>query len=83
VTLFAAGEGAPKQMLQSKTDNHGGFSLDVHARQQAPSLSGGQRPERGRRIAVGAGNSVPKKVTVNELTTVASAFTWRDSLTAK
>ncbi|HUK82658.1 MAG TPA: hypothetical protein VLZ12_08525 [Verrucomicrobiae bacterium] len=76
VTLFAAGEGAPQQMAQSKTDDHGAFSVDVH---RAPEGSVFYLVAKGPNEAVALlsvlGTSVPKKVTVNELTTVASAFT--------
>ncbi|MGA8833235.1 MAG: hypothetical protein WB554_16670 [Desulfomonilaceae bacterium] len=86
VTLYAAGTGAPEQLAQSKTDGNGAFNLEVN---QTPTnkvfylVAKGGTPK----AAVNKGNndtialmaligtSLPKTVTVNELTTVASSFT--------
>ncbi len=76
VTLFAAGEGAPKQMGETKTDERGAFTLDVHPATQRSVfylVAKGQKP--GVALLSVLGTTPPKKVTVNELTTVASAFT--------
>lgn len=76
VTLFAAGEGVPKQMGETKTDDRGAFTLDVRGAAEGSVfylVAKGQKP--GVTLLSVLGTSMPKKVTVNELTTVASAFT--------
>ncbi len=86
VTLYAASTGAPELLGQGKTDANGAFNLVA---KQAPGGSmlylvakGGalkatvaKGPNDAIALMVLLGNSVPKTVTVNELTTVASAFT--------
>jgi hypothetical protein len=86
VTLYAAGEGAPTQLAQGKTDGNGAFKLKV---KQAPKnsvlylIAKGGTPkdaaDKGPNDAIALmallGTSLPKTVTVNELTTVASTFT--------
>jgi hypothetical protein len=76
VTLFAAGEGAPTQLAQGKTDAEGEFDLDAKS---APKDSVvylvAEGPKEGVALMSLLGTSWPEKVTVNELTTVASAFT--------
>ena len=84
VTLYAAGTGAPKQLAQGKSDETGAFNL-TYAGAPADSVlylvAKGGTPKAGKgaseSLALLAllGNAPPKKVTVNELTTVASAFT--------
>jgi hypothetical protein len=76
VTLYAAGEGAPTQLAQGKTGADGNFTVDPKS---APSdgvlylIAKG--PNEGVALMSLLGTSLPKSVTVNELTTVASAFT--------
>ncbi|HXI73063.1 MAG TPA: hypothetical protein VNN22_22210 [Verrucomicrobiae bacterium] len=76
VTLFAAGEGAPTQLAQGKTDANGEFELDAKS---APKDSVvylvAKGPKEGVVLMSLLGTSWPGKVTVNELTTVASAYT--------
>ena len=86
VVLYAAGEGAPTLLAQGKTDGNGAFKLNV---KQAPKgsvlylIAKGGTPKavaaKGSNDAIALmallGTSLPKTVTVNELTTVASAFT--------
>ena len=76
VTLYAAGEGAPAQLAQGKTDADGEFELDAKS---APKDSVvylvAKGPKEGVALMSLLGTSWPEKVTVNELTTVASAFT--------
>jgi streptogramin lyase len=74
VTLYAAGSGAPTRVAEGKTDGRGAFTL-----------AGGAPPSGVLYLIAKRGNSLtflsllgstpPKSVTVNELTTVASAFT--------
>jgi DNA-binding beta-propeller fold protein YncE len=76
VTLYAAGEGSPTQLAQGKTDAKGEFELGAKS---APKGSVFYLVAKGPNEAVALmsllGTSLPEKVTVNELTTVASAFT--------
>ena len=76
VTLYAAGEGAPTQVAQTKTAADGAFELDAKS---APKDSVFYLVAKGPNEAVALmsllGTSLPEEVTVNELTTVASAFT--------
>ena len=84
VTLFAAGTGAPQQLAQGKSDETGAFNL-TYAGAPADSVlylvAKGGTPKAGKgaseSLALLAllGNAPPTKVTVNEFTTVASAFT--------
>jgi hypothetical protein len=89
VTLYAAGEVEPAQIAQRKSDDDGSFRLDVGAeavkgaagkvfyvvaRGGAPKAAG-----KGADAAIALmdvlGVNLPKTITVNELTTVASSFT--------
>jgi hypothetical protein len=76
VTLYAAGEGAPMQMAQGKTAADGKFEMDAKS---APHDSVfylvAKGPKDGVALMSLLGTSWPEKVTVNELTTVASTFT--------
>jgi hypothetical protein len=76
VTLYAAGEVAPAQVAQTKTAANGAFELDTKS---APKGSVFYLVAKGPNEAVALmsllGTSLPEKVTVNELTTVASTFT--------
>lgn len=86
VTLFAAGSDAPKQLAQGMTGDDGAFALsygDAPADSVLYIVARGGTPkaaaDRGPNAAVGLlgvlGTAAPKKVTVNEFTTVASAVT--------
>ena len=88
VTLYAAGDGAPTQVAQGKSGDDGTFKLDVRAVGKADGkvlylVARGGTPkaaaDKGANDAVALlallGTELPKTVTVNELTTVASAFT--------
>jgi hypothetical protein len=86
VTLYAASEGVPAQLAQGKTGDDGTFKLEVG---EAPGgsvfylVAKGGTPkvaaDKGANDAIALlallGTELPKTVTVNELTTVASAFT--------
>jgi len=89
VTLYAASEGAPMRLVLAKTGEDGSFKMTVDP--TAPSLQGkvlyltaiGGTPkaaaDKGPNDAIALlsvlGTKLPNTVTVNELTTVASAFT--------
>ena len=76
LTLYAAGEGARAQVAQTRTAANGEFELDAKS---APKDSVFYLVAKGPNEAVALmsllGTSLPERVTVNELTTVASAFT--------
>ena len=90
VTLYAAGEGKPTQLAQGKTGDDGAFSLNVAADKLkgsadgvlclvaqggTPKADGAKGPHDGLALLSILGTKLPKTATVNELTTVASAFT--------
>ena len=84
VTLYAAGTDAPKQLAQGKSDESGAFNLtypDAPADSILYLIAKGGTPKAGKEpndfiglLAV-LGGTPPKKVTVNEFTTIASVFT--------
>ena len=88
VTLYGAGEGESVELAQGKANNDGGFTLEIGpeklktAKDQVLYLvarGGAPKAGKGSPAAIALmsvlGTSLPKSVTVNELTTVASAFT--------
>jgi len=86
VTLYAAGTDAPKELAHCKTNSDGAFKIDaknapkdsvlyVVAKGGTPQAAAGKGPNDGIVLLSLLGTSAPKKITVNELTTVASAFT--------
>jgi hypothetical protein len=87
VTLWAASSSAPKQLAQARTDSAGRFAVDAPgakskdgvfylvAKGGAAKVASGKGPTDSVVLMTLLGSPVPKKVTVNELTTVASAFT--------
>jgi hypothetical protein len=86
VTLYAAGTGAPTQLAQGKTGDNGAFKLDVDqtppdsvlylvAKGGTPKAVADKGPNDAIALMTLLGTSLPKSVTVNELTTVASTFT--------
>ena len=86
VTVYAASDGKPTQLAQGETDEGGEFKLTID---QSPAervvylvAKGGTvkaAADRGPNNAIALltvlGTSPPKKVTVNEFTTVASVWT--------
>jgi hypothetical protein len=79
VTLWAAGQGAPTQISQTRTGDDGGFSLDV----DAPKAGGTSGPNPAIAFMATLGTAPPKEVTINELTTVASVWTGAQFLHAE
>jgi hypothetical protein len=89
VTLWAAGQAAPKELGRTRTDAEGRFSLRVaHAPTGAESLylvAQGGRPTSGPNagkadnpaiaLITVLGAKLPAKATINEMTTVASVWT--------
>ncbi len=90
VTLYAASAGTPVQLAQGKTNEDGGFTLDIGgdqlknaadkvlylvARDGTPKAAGSTNAKHGVALLAVLGTALPKTATVNELTTVASAFT--------
>ena len=84
MTLWAAGTGAPQQLAQTQTGGDGGFVLDADGKgavlyllakggRPAASKASGENP--GLALIAVLGSSPPGEVVINELTTVASAFT--------
>jgi hypothetical protein len=78
VTLWAAGAGEPRQLAQTRTDNDGRFEL---VSQETPGTDaslyvvarGGNNPTLA--LLSVLGNSAPRRIVVNEMTTVASVWT--------
>src|SRR5271166_1998091 len=86
VTLYAAGTGAPTQLAQGKTDDNGAFDLNVDqtpadsvlylvAKGGTPKAAPDKSPNDAVALMAVLGTELPKTVTVNELTTVASVWT--------
>ncbi len=86
VTLYAASTGSPTQLAQGKTDGNGAFNLNVDqtpadsvlylvAKGGTPEAAADKGPNDAIALMALLGTDLPKKVTVNELTTVASTFT--------
>jgi hypothetical protein len=86
VTLFAAGTGAPRQLAQARSGADGRFTLTAPAAptdsslylvaqggQPAANKSAGNNPAIALMTVLGA--KAPDKVTINEMTTVASVWT--------
>jgi hypothetical protein len=85
VTLYAAGTGAPKKLAEAKTDREGTFKLETDksaddgvfylvAKGGTPKAAEAKGANDALALLAVLGTSLPKKVMVNELTTVASAF---------
>lgn len=90
VTLYAAAEGKPVSLAQAQTGAEGRFTLDVGqdslktaegrvlylvARGGSPKAAEGKGADTALALLSVLGIKMPKAATVNELTTVASAFT--------
>ena len=87
VTLWAASAGAPKQLAQARTDADGRFAMSVTSArgadsslylvaqrgQPAANKASGDNPRIALMTVLGA--KPPAKVTINEMTTVASVWT--------
>ena len=87
VTLWAASSGAPRQLAQARTGVDGSFELGTHAApgsdsflylvarggKPAASKASGDNPAIALMTALG--QTAPSKVTINEMTTVASVWT--------
>jgi uncharacterized protein (TIGR03000 family) len=90
VTLYAAGTGKPIQLAQGKTGDDGSFKLDVGgdklkgcadkvlylvAQGGTPKAAGAKDANDAIALLAVLGSELPKTVTVNEFTTVASVWT--------
>jgi sugar lactone lactonase YvrE len=86
VTLWSAGPHSPKKRAQATSGNDGRFELEAPPRQPGETLyllaTGGSPPGAGTGrsdpaivLMATLGEALPKRVTVNELTTVASVWT--------
>jgi hypothetical protein len=87
VTLWVASAGAPKQLAQSRTGADGGFvlttadaaeegtSLYLVARGGRSQADKGSGPNDTLALITVLGSKVPSKVTINEMTTIASVWT--------
>src|SRR5271166_1343317 len=87
VTLYAASTGAPTQLAEGKTDDSGTFTLTyadapvdsvlyVIAKGGTPkAAAAGKGASEGIALLAVLGGTPPKKVTVNEFTTIASVWT--------
>jgi len=85
VTLFEASAGAPKQLLQAKTDDQGRFELSSIGASADSSLylvaMGGEPKARGGAnnpaiaLLTVLGSTPPSHVAINEMTTIASVWT--------
>jgi hypothetical protein len=86
VTLYAANTGAPTQLAQGKTDDNGVFTLAVDqtpadgvlylvAKGGTAKASTNQTPNDAIGLMAVLGTSLPKTVTVNEFSTIASVWT--------
>jgi hypothetical protein len=82
VTLWAADANAPRQLAQARTGTDGRFGLNADGRgailyvvAKGGQASGGRSNGDNLALLAVLGSSPPSKVVINELTTVASAFT--------
>jgi hypothetical protein len=86
VTLYVASEGTPARLARGKSDANGAFTLNyasapsgsvlyVVAKGGTPKAAGAKGPQDSVSLMSLLGMSSPKAIIVNELTTVASAFT--------
>jgi hypothetical protein len=87
VTLWQAGSGAPRQLAQARSGADGGFalaapdaplsegSLVLVARGGTPAAGKGSGDNPAIALMTVVGAKAPARVTINELTTIASLFT--------
>jgi hypothetical protein len=91
VILYSAGTGAPRQLAQGKTDAKGYFKLHedellkegifyIVAEGGTPSTAEAKVPNAGICLLTVLGTSLLKNVTINEFTTIASAYTFAQFL---
>jgi len=94
VTLYAAGTGAPAQLAQARTDARGAFTLAygkapansvlyLIARGGTPEAAAAKGPNDAIVVLAVLGGTPPKRVVVNELTTIASVWTSAQFLTGE
>jgi hypothetical protein len=86
VTLFAAGTDAPKQLARGNSDDSGTFALSyadapadsvvyVVAKGGTPKAAVANGPNDAIGLMAVLGTTLPKRVTINEFTTIASVWT--------
>jgi hypothetical protein len=85
VTLYAAGPADPAKLAEFKTDDEGEFQLEtgqardtelyIVAKGGTPKAAASKGANDALALLASLGSTPPRYVTVNELTTVASAFT--------
>jgi streptogramin lyase len=87
VTLWAAGPNAPQKLAETQTKGDGHFALSSGGGKAAdgvfyliskggePKADGGKGPNPAIVLMATLGSTPPKRVTINELTTVASVWT--------
>ena len=86
VTLWSAGPGAPKQLERTRTSADGRFEIrsffhgdqtnfDLYLTASGGRAGSGAKDDPALVLLTVLGNRAPAKVVINELTTVASAFT--------
>jgi len=92
VAVYAAGNAAPMQLSQGKTDANGAFNLDVGqapaesvlyvvAKGGTPKAAADKGPNDAIALLAVLGTTPPKNIVVNEFSTVASAATCAQFLT--
>jgi hypothetical protein len=87
VTLWAAGPGAPQKLAETQTKDDGSFDLEsaggkdnagvlyLTAKGGEPKVGGDKGPNPAITLMATLGTMPPKRVTINELTSVASVWT--------
>jgi streptogramin lyase len=87
VTLWAAGPKTPRKLAETETKDDGSFTLQVEegssqgdvkymiAKGGEPKVGGDKGPNPAITLMTTLGTTLPKRVTINELTTVASTWT--------
>jgi hypothetical protein len=87
ITLWAAGPGAPQKLAETQTKDDGSFDLEsagekddagvlyLVAHGGEPKAGGDKGPNPTITLMATLGTTPPKRVTINELTSVASAWT--------
>ncbi|HLN12622.1 MAG TPA: hypothetical protein VK587_05510, partial [bacterium] len=87
VTLWAAGPGVPQKLAETQTKNDGSFDLESAGRTEdadvlyliakggEPKAGGDKGPNPAITLMATLGPTPPTRVTINELTSVASAWT--------
>jgi streptogramin lyase len=87
VTLWVAGPGAPQKLAETHTSDDGSFELRIAGERDGVGVlyliakggvakaGAGRRPNPAITLMATVGTAPPQRVTINELTTVASAWT--------